>query len=129
MERVTVLVMVFSMTASAWAYSTGDTYRMQCGSETCGDQIRTGRLTYLYSGTRRGGKCQYNTPGCTVSSVYEFFDWHCNTCSYGGGAHGIEDLVRRYHTVSSCPGGDVSINAIQEGDAALSRSWIKGLNH
>ena len=57
------LVMVFSMTESAWTYSTGDTYRMQCGSETCGDQIRTGGLTYLYSGTRRGWKMSVQYAG------------------------------------------------------------------
>lgn len=106
-----VLLIVFTFTfatsAMAQVYSNGTKRTMYC--DRCGKNT-TGSLTYIGNVTRTYKNCTV-TSGCVIKSVSEQYDWHCDTCGYGGGAHGIEVEVKRYHSSSSCPIGEVSINA------------------
>ncbi len=105
-----ILALVFALIVSSAlaAYGNGSKYTMYC--DGCGTN-KVGTLTYIGKIERTYGTC-YRTAGCTIKSVYNRFDWHCDTCGYGGGAHGIEQEVKRYHTSSSCPIGDITINSV-----------------
>ncbi|MDD6880801.1 MAG: hypothetical protein PUE18_04420 [Firmicutes bacterium] len=111
-KRVTIFVLTFILillasTALA-AYGNGSKYTMYC--DRCNAR-KVGTLSYVGQKERTYGTCQ-KTANCTIKSVYKMFDWHCDTCGYGGGAHGIEQEVKRYHTNSSCPIGSITINSI-----------------
>lgn len=59
-----------------------------------------GTYTYSYSRIDVVGDCPY-TIDCQIKRRVSVYNWNCDTCGYGSGAHG-KDEIYEYHTNSNC---------------------------
>lgn len=94
-EMFIILAVMLTLIASVSLAEKGD---MDCPN--CG--YTRGTYTYIRSYTVVVGDCPY-TIDCQIKRRVSIYDWHCDTCGYGGGAHG-KDEIYEYHTNSDCTG-------------------------
>lgn len=91
-----IMVVMFSLSACVALAEKG---YMDCPNCGYTQGTFTYRFSYIDDVVR---DCPY-TIDCQIKRRVSVYDWHCDTCGYGGGGHGKEEIYE-YHTNRDCGG-------------------------